>query len=109
RVFSVTRLPRLSCIAGAAGPSERVAAGLRDDVESRAAAVGLAEAAGDGHLHFGGVRHVVQVAGHAAAIPWRAHVHPVELDEAFGAPPATRREEVVNRRRAAAETGGLNR
>ena len=108
-VVDVARLSPLARVAGKAGPAERVAAGLRDDVEGRAAAVGLAEAARNGHLHFRGVRHVVQVPGHAATVAWRAHVHPVELDEAFGVPPAARREEVVDGRRAAPEAGGLNR
>ena len=43
------------------------AAGLRNHVERRAAAIDFREAAGDRHLHLGRVRHVVLVAGHAAA------------------------------------------
>ena len=42
-------------------------------------------------------------------LPGAPDVHPVELDEAFGVPPAARREEVVDGRRAAPEAGGLNR
>src|SRR5207253_1369663 len=44
-VVDVARLSPLAGVAHEAGPAERVAAGLRDDVEGRSAAVGLAEAA----------------------------------------------------------------
>ncbi len=75
------------------GAAERVAAGLGNDVELRPAAVGLAEPAGHGELHFLGVGGVVAVAGHAAAVEGRADVHAVDLHGALVAAAAARREE----------------
>ena len=65
------------------GAVERVAAGLGDEVERRAAAIGLAETARHGDLHFLGTAGVVAVAGDAAAVERRADVHAVDLHGAF--------------------------
>ena len=71
--------------------AERVAAGLRNHVERRPAAVHFGQAAGDRDLHFGGVGHVVLIARHAAAADRGADVHAVDLDVAFAAAAAARR------------------
>ena len=75
------------------GTAERVATGLGNEVELRAAAVGFAESAGYRQLYFLRARRVVAVSGHAAAVEGRADVHAVDLHRAFIAAAATRREE----------------
>src|SRR5262245_59944716 len=108
-VVDVARLSPLPRIAGEAGAAERIAAGLRDDVERWSAAIALAEAARDGHLHLRRVRHVVEVPGDAANVARRTDVHSIELNETLCVSAAARREEVLDGRRTASEARGLDR
>src|SRR3972149_4926068 len=65
-LVDVARLPPFAREATEIRAAERVAARLRDDIEGRAAPLGLAQAPGDRHLHLGRIRHVVHAAGAAA-------------------------------------------
>ena len=75
-------------------PAETVAASLGDDVERGGTAVGFAQAAGDRHLDFDRVVHVVRVVGHTAAVERRPDVQAVDLNRALVGAAATGREEV---------------
>ena len=107
-VVQVARLRPLAGVAHEVGAAEVVAAGSRNHVERRAAAIGLAETARDRHLDFRGVRRVVAEPGDAAAVERRSDVHAVDLDRAFVAASAACGEEVHHRIGARVETRGLN-
>ena len=93
RIVHVVALRPLARQAAEIRPAERVAASLRNDVELRPAAIGLAEPARYRELHFLRVRRVVAVARHAAAVERRADVHAVDLDSALVAATTARGEE----------------
>ncbi len=92
-VVDVVALRPLAGQAAEKRSAERVAARFWNDVELRPAAVGFTESTGHGELHFLGVRCVIAVSGHAAAVERRADVHAVHLYGAFIASAAPRREE----------------
>ena len=108
RVVEIVALRPLARQAQESSAAERVPSGLRDEIERRAAAIGLAEAARDRHLDFGGFADRVAETGHAAAVERRPDVHPVDLDGAFVAASAPRREEIGAHARADVQPGGLN-
>jgi hypothetical protein len=94
-IIEVAALRPLAGVADERGATVVVAAGLGNDVEGRPAAVALAHAAGDRHLHFLRVHEVVGEARDAAAAKRGTDVHAVHLNRAFVATPAPRREEEI--------------
>ncbi len=72
--------------------AEGVAAGLRDQIDARGAAVGLARCAANGHDDFRCGRGVIAELGGAAAVEDRADVHAVDLNGALVAVAPTGRE-----------------
>ena len=108
-IVDVVALRPLARDVAEVGTVERVAAGLRHEVERRTAAIGFAEPASHCQLDFLRTRGVVAVAGHAAAVERRADVHAVDLDRAFIAASAARREEDhVGRDTAVLDAVGLD-
>ncbi len=107
-VVQVVALRPLAGGAEEGGAAERVAAGLRNEVEGRPAAIGLTETAGDRHLNLGRFADRITEAGDAAAIERRPDVHAVDLNRAFIAASTARGEEVGGHAGADVETGRLN-
>src|SRR6185369_6652330 len=79
RVVHVVALRPLAGDVAEERASVGVATGLGHQVERGAATIGLAEAAGHRHLHFGRPLRVVAEPGHAATVERRTDVHTVDL------------------------------
>ena len=108
RVVEIVALRPLARRAQKSGAAERVATRLGDQVERRAAAVGFAEPARDRDLDFRRFADRIAEAGHAAAVERRPDIHAVDLNRAFVAAAAARREEIGRDGGAHVQAGRLD-